>query len=307
VSEFTHQVDASSTTHELELIHQKKTALQRLVKLTANLNTLSQGLQSTLLMGKPARSIPNAIVKSFKAMTSRLNPLPTNKLQNYLTATQIKLQGDIRHVLQLTQKQESEIEEYLTTNTPGFMGNLEENFTDYVNDFKKKGQVSIALRIVLAGRNALSSVFKLPVPENFIKKQIKTLDKREAKYKKRIKTELTGLFKEITALIDSNTIPEELIPQLHHTRGQILNNINHFNAGKNIQDMPIMFENIEISTSALPAEAETGSSEKPGTMPEPVDEVMAEIEEIEIKPVKRSLKVKMKELVTPRRNKTDED
>lgn len=302
MTEVIHQVDTRSTTHELELIHQKKTALQRLVKLTSNLNMLSQGLQSTLLMGKPARSIPNAIVSSFKSITARLKPLPTNKLQNSLTATQIKLQGDIRHVLQLTQKQESEIEEYLTANSPGFMGNLEENFSDYVNDFKKKAQASIALRIVLAGRNALSSVFKLPVPESFVKKQIKTLDKREAKFKKRIKSELAGLFKEITLLIDSNSLPEELLSQLHHTRGQIINNINHFNAGKNIQDMPIMFENIEVSTPNLPAE--TNSDSQPGTVPEPVDEVMAEIEEIEIKPLKRNLKIRMKELVSGRKNET---
>lgn len=292
-----HQIEKSSTTHELELIHQKKSALQRLVKLTSNLNVLSQGLQSTLLMGKPARSIPASIVKSFKEMTTKLNPLPTNKLQNSLTATQIKLQGDIRNVLQLTQKQESEFEEYLTSSQSNFMGSLESNFTDYVNDFRKKGQASIALRLVLVGRNAIATAFKLPVPESFVKKQIKNLDSRETKYKKRIKKELNILFKEITTLINSNTIPDELLAQLHHTRGQIISNINHFNANKDIKDMPIIFESIEISTE--PEEA----IEAPTPVPKPDDEVMAEIEEIEIKPVKRTLMVRMKDKLPTKPNK----
>jgi len=286
-----------SATHELELIHDKKAALQKLVKLTANLNRLSQGLNSVLILGKSVTAIPPKIISNFKSISDKLKPLPTEKLQHSLTSTEIKIKNDIKQVLEITQKSEAELNEYLLQNKNRPLSNAEEGFTEYINDFKKKGQTSIALRIALKTRNAIMTAFLLPVPEVFIKKQIKSLEKRESKYRKQIKKDLLSLFKDVTSLIEDKTITDEMKEELHNTRGQIIANIKHFNDGNNIEKMPIVFESIELS-GANNAIDNTIEEQPEPVIVEPVEEIMAEVEEIEIKPLKRSLSGRLWEWAT---------
>lgn len=287
-------IERKSNTHQLELIKQKKSALQRLVKLAVNLNRLNMGLQSILVLGKSIISIPPKILNSFKLFSKKLEPLPTDKLQNTLSSTEIKIQNNIKQVLEISQKDEDELTEYLAHKEELLIGSIEDSFGDYVNDFKKKTQASIAIRIVLKARNALMSAFLLPVPEEFIKKQIKILDKRESNCRKRIKKEMTDIYKEISSIIKDENCPKELKEQLLTTKHQIVDNINHFNAGHDLESMPIIFESIELS-----AEAEKRPvKEIKATAKEQPDEVLEKIEDIKATPIKRSFLNRLWEWIT---------
>lgn len=296
-------IERKSNTHQLDLIKQKKSALQRLVKLAVNLNRLNMGLQSILVLGKSIISIPPKILNSFKLFSKKLEPLPTDKLQNTLSSTEIKIQNNIKKVLEISQKDEDELTEYLAHKEEALIGSIEDSFGDYVNDFKKKTQASIAIRIVLKARNALMSAFLLPVPEEFIKKQIKILEKRESNYRKRIKKEMTDIYKEISSIIKDENCPKELKEQLLTTKHQIVDNINHFNAGHDLESMPIIFESIELS-----AESEKQPvKEIKATVKEQPDKVLEEIEDIKTTPIKRSLLNRLWEWVTSPMNRSWND
>lgn len=296
-------IERKSNTHQLELIKQKKSALQRLVKLTVNLNRLNMGLQSILVLGKSIISIPPQILNSFKLFSKKLEPLPTDKLQNTLSSTEIKIQNNIKQVLEISQKDEDELTEYLAHKEELLIGSIEDSFGDYVNDFKKKTQASIAIRIVLKARNALMSAFLLPVPEEFIKKQIKVLDKRESNCRKRIKKEMTEIYKEISSIIKDENCPKELKEQLLITKHQIVDNINHFNAGHDLESMPIIFESIELSAEA----EEEPVKEIKATAKEQPDEVLEKIEDIKTTPIKRSFLNRLWEWITSPMNRSWKD
>ncbi|MCK5335843.1 MAG: hypothetical protein KAQ67_06760 [Gammaproteobacteria bacterium] len=289
-------IERKSNTHQLELIQQKKSALQRLVKLTINLNRLSQGLQSILVLGKSIITIPPRILNSFKLLSKKLEPLPTDKLQNTLSTTEIKIQNNIKQILEISQKDESELSDYMAHKEELLIDSIEESFSDYVNDFKKKAQTSIAIRIVLKARKAIMSAFLLPVPEAFIKKQIKILDKREDACRKRIKNEMTSIYKEITGFIKNADCPDELKQQLLISRSMIVDNINHFNSGKDLDSMPVIFETIELSTPSEETD-KIKQIEKPAKK-NPVDEVLKKTQQINIKPVKHNILSRLWEWVT---------
>ena len=88
--------------------------------------------------------------------------------------------------------------------------------------------------------------------------------------------------------------------ELHDTRGQLLTNIKHFNDGHSIENMPIVFESIEVSCNESPNNdiEETIKEESTPPNAEPLEEIMADVEEIEIKPLKRSLPSRMWEWAT---------
>jgi len=284
-------IKSTSITDELELINQKKSALQRLVKLTNNLNRLNQGLQSVLILGKSVINIPPKILDSFKLLRNKLEPLPTPKLQQTLSATEIKIQNDIKQVLEITQKDDSQLDEFLSQKGEKLIDSIEESFSDYVNNFKKKAQASIAIRIVLKSRFALSSAFLLPVPESFIKKQIRTLDKRENRYRKRIKTELITIYKDVSQLLSKNSYPDEINEHLNNTRDTIIDNIKHINAGKSLENLPLNLESIKLASDTEEPQITDDKPEQQAEVKEEpeVVEVLAKIEELEIKPLKRGI------------------
>ena len=279
----------NSTTVELEKIQSKKAALHRLVKLTASLNHLSQGLQSVLVLGKSVISIPSKVVENFRLISNKLKPIPTQKLHDSLSTAEDQLRVDVKHVLELREKTEQELDNYEGKEEMPAR-DMGDNFAEYVDDFKKKAQTSIALRITLTARKAIHSVFQLPIPKAYIKQQIHNLEKKESIYKKRIKKELVGLFNDVSVLIDDPALAEEFKLQLHETRGQLITNINHINAGKNIEDMPMAFESFEVvSSNDDLEETEVEHTDKAVPLPQ-LDlqhEIMAEVEEIDIKPIIR--------------------
>lgn len=300
-------IEKTSNTHQLDLIKQKKSALQRLVTLTVNLNRLNLGLQSILVLGKSIITIPPKILNSFKLFSKKLEPLPTEKLQHTLSSTEIKIQSNIKQVLEFSQKDESELSDYMIHKKELLMGSIEESFGDYVSDFKKKAQASIAIRIVLKARNALMSAFLLPVPESFIKKQIKTLEKRESNCRKRIKSEMVAIYKEVSNLIKDKNCPKELKQHLLATKNQMVENINHFNAGHDLESMPIIFESIELSAESNKIEVETEVKKEIKKEPEDEDEVLQKIEEIKPIPVKHGLISNLKEWLNSPMSRTWRD
>ena len=134
---------------ELAIINKKRAALQKLVKLTSMLSRLHQGLQSVLLMGNPTSYIPEKVINNFKSLTDKLASQSTDKLQLTLSNTDIKINRDIKHVLEISQQNETELTTQIGDTSSS---TLEINFEQSVAEFKKNAQTSIALSIALKAR-----------------------------------------------------------------------------------------------------------------------------------------------------------
>jgi hypothetical protein len=240
-------INKNSPTSELEIIKEKRAALQQLVKLTCTLNRLHQGLQAVILMGKSASQIPARIIQKFKSLSDSLKGRPTETLKNTLLSTDQKIQRDIKHVLEISQKSDELLEKQLGGHGKKLIDTLKEDYHEYVNDFKKKSQTSITLRITLKSRKTRIQAFNLPVPESFIEQQIVTLNHREETCRKTIKNDMTTLQSDIQSLMERDDCSEEIKNILTEIDSDLKNNATHFNSNKNIEDMPMIYESIELS------------------------------------------------------------
>ena len=210
---------------ELAIINKKRAALQRLVKLTSMLSRLHQGLQSVLLMGNPTSYIPEKVIQNFKTLTDKLSSQSTDKLQLTLSNTDIKINRDIKHVLEISQQNEMEL-----------------NFEKSVAEFKKNAQTSIALRIALKSRNAPIKPFSLPIPEKFINHQILELDEKETVCKNKIQSGMETINNDIGKLIKRADFPDDMKKKLDDIRAHLRSNIDYFSSGGAIENMPILTE-----------------------------------------------------------------
>jgi len=244
-------ISRKSHTTDLEIIKQKRAALQKLVKLTSMLNQLHQGLQSVILMGKSASQIPEKVVNKFKSLTESLKEKPTEILKNTLSSTDVKIDRDIKHVLEISQKSNELLEQELGATGSRLTDALKEDYHEFVNSFKKKSQTSITLRITLKTRKALVKAFNLPVPESFIKHQIVSLNVKEEECREMIKKDMSSLQSDVNILLKKDDCPDEIKSVLSEIKSELKDNADHFESGKAIEAMPIMYESIELSGAPL--------------------------------------------------------
>lgn len=242
----THSINPTT---ELELIQRKRTALQKLIRLTSTLNRLLQGLQAVLLTGRPIADIPSKIIEQFQSLGEKLQGHSTDTLKNTLSTTDLRMQSDIKHVLQLTRMDDAELGKQIGGTGMKLVDNLNQNLDNYAGEFKKKAQTSIALRMVLKARNIVTKALKLPVPESFLEQQISVLDIRESECKKRIHRDMHSLDKDIDNMLRSEGCPDGIRQQLMQIKTNMQKNIQHFEAGKQLDEMPIMYESIELSAT----------------------------------------------------------
>jgi prophage DNA circulation protein len=242
----THSINPTT---ELELIQRKRTALQKLIRLTSTLNRLLQGLQAVLLTGRPIADIPSKIIEQFQSLGEKLQGHSTDTLKNTLSTTDLRMQSDIKHVLQLTRMDDAELGKHIGGTGMKLVDNLNQNLDNYAGEFKKKAQTSIALRMVLKARNIVTKALKLPVPESFLEQQISVLDIRESECKKRIHRDMHSLDKDIDNMLRSEGCPDGIRQQLMQIKTSMQKNIQHFEAGKQLDEMPIMYESIELSAT----------------------------------------------------------
>jgi len=243
-------INRKSATTELEIIRQKRAALQKLVKLTSMLNQLHQGLQSVILMGKSATQIPQKVVNKFKILTESLKEKPTEIIKNTLSSTDVKIERDIKHVLEISQKSNELLEQEMGATGAKLADAIKEDYHDFVNGFKKKSQASITLRITLKTRKALVNAFKLPVPEAFIKNQIISLNVKEQRCRELIKQDMRSLQTDVNAMLTKADCSDEIKQVLQEIKTELKDNADYFNSGKSIDGMPIIYESIELSGSA---------------------------------------------------------
>ncbi len=242
-------IKCTSSSTELEIIKQKRVALQKLIKLTSMLNQLHQGLQSIILMGKSAAQIPEKVVNKFKVLSDSLKEKPTKTLKNTLSSTDVKIASNIKHVLEISQKSDELLEQEMGGTGVKLVDALKDDYHDFVSDFKKKSQTSITLRITLKARNALVNAFNLPVPESFIKQQIISLDAKEEKCRQFIKKDMHSLQSDVKQMLAREDYSEGVKSALLDIQAELNLNAEHFAAGKAMEEMPILFESIELSAA----------------------------------------------------------
>jgi hypothetical protein len=94
------------------------------------------------------------------------------------------------------------------------------------------------------------NAFNLPVPISVIETQISVLDKREEQCREKITHDIDDIQSDINKLISKEDCPADLKDKLIEIATSLSANKTYITSGKQIEDMPILYENIELSANA---------------------------------------------------------
>lgn len=233
----------SSASAELNSILAKKKVLEEVIKISLSAERLRLGLQSAVFLGKASRLIPKKALSAYEALSEEVKHLSTKKLQDGLASLETIIKQDIEKVIEGAQSKEMDLEILPDKNVQTGTGNIH----DILNGFRRNSQTAVALRLVLRSRGVPTKQVTFAIPKGVIKTQIKDLEVREQHCRGRIKNDIRSMQIDIENIIQNESYPEEIRQQMRELNISLQDNLQHIEAGKNFEDMPIVIEMLEIS------------------------------------------------------------
>lgn len=254
---------------ELRAIHEKREALLRIVKITQAVERLLKGMQAVLLMGQPAGSIPKQALKAYESLSGKTAMLPTTHLKARLEKLDAHVLGILEWILEHAGIESSLLEQTITD--PHEAVKTSDSHTEQMlNEFRRSAQTSVALRILLRERGESSPPLKLTLPQDIIKRQITSLEAREKECRKQIESNIENIQQATQRILQNEDASEEFKATIKLIQDNLQRDLQHIQAGKSIDDLPMIIEVVELQDQY--------SAEEPEVSPPSKNEQVAVVE-----------------------------
>lgn len=281
-----------SSADKLALISEQRTALEEIVKISLAIDRLQHGLEAVLLLGKPTSRISSSYLKKYDALKTSISSQPNDKLEQSLEILDKYINSAMQKLIDIVDQGERSLYEHDSSSSA--LDNIHENIHHELEDFRRKSQTAVVIRLLLRERGIKTQELTLAIPENIIVEKISDLNNKEKKCRKRIHAEIVVMVKTINSVLANSDIPNMVKEEMEATLDSLQTNLDHLLAGKPLDNLPIVFEIIEMGTEEDHKKAFT-----PTSLPidAPVDAPTVE-KEIYKKKVKRSLIARLFEWTT---------
>lgn len=270
-----------SSTEQLALIAEQKSAIENIIKITLAISRLQSGLENILLLGKPSSQISKSYLEKFDAVHASIGHLPSDKLEQSLVLIEAHINANLSNMMQIVEKGGQAISDETGSIS---IDDIHNNIHTLLQDFQRKSQTAVVLRLILRERGLRATEIELSVPPETIIAHISALNAREKICRKRIHSEITLMGKYVERVIAIKDIPDAVRDEMLSVREALQHNLEHLIEGKPIDELPVFFEIVEMGTeedhekpfapTSLPEKAPSApKTERPSEQAEPQDKI----------------------------------
>ena len=257
------RTQGSSSTDKLALISEKRSALEEIVKISLAVNRLQHGLQAVLLLGKSTSQISSSYLKKYDALKTSINSQPNDKLEQSLEILDKYINSTMQQLIDIVDESERGLNDHDATAST--LDVIHDNIHTKLEDFRRKSQTAVVIRLLLRERGISTQALILAIPEELIVEKISDLNHKEKKCRKKIHTEITIMNKHINNILATPDIPDAIKTEMQAIQDSLQRNLEHLVSGKPLDNLPIVFEVIEMGSeedhkyafkpTSLPSEA----------------------------------------------------
>ncbi|WP_126453912.1 hypothetical protein [Sulfuriflexus mobilis] len=235
---------AASSANKLALITEQRSALEKVVKISLAITRLQSGLESMLILGQETSQLSQGHIKTFEIISKSIKHLPTDKLKSALTHLDSYINTALHSVMDLVAQGETLLIE--DDVDAGKLGNIHKDIHSRLNTFRRKSQTAVVVRLLLRKRGINTAPFSLPIPESSITDKITELEGKEKHCRQRIKNEIDIMETYVDSLLKTEGLPASTCEEMREVKASLQKNRQHLLAGRPIEEMPIVFEIIEM-------------------------------------------------------------
>jgi len=277
------RTSGSSSADNLALISEQRTALEEIVKIGLAVSRLQHGLKAVLLLGKPTSGISSSYLKKYDALKSGISSQPNDKLEQSLSILDQYINGAMQKLIDIVDQGEQQLQEH--ESSAFALDDIHKNIHGELEDFRRKSQTAVVIRLLLRERGIKTQELALSIPEDVIVDKISELNSKEKKCRNRIHAEINVMEKSINNVLAAPDLPEEVRLEMKTILESLRHNLDHLLAGKPLDNLPIVFEIIEMGT-----EEDHNKAFTPTSLPShaPMETAMIEPEKYQ-KKIKRNI------------------
>jgi hypothetical protein len=243
---------ANNPAEAIQDIEQRRLALQRLVVIAHSLEQLTQGLESTLLMGRPTGSIPQSALTALAQLDEKTSILPDAKLKHTVDLLEASIQTKLARIIKLVLLED---EQLVAPTASGGAVPATPDLGKMLGEFRKNAQTTVALKVLLKRRGVPTKPLVISVPENEIKHHIQALKSKESVYRGQLQDKIEGMVADTRGILRMEGLSEDMREATRHVLEDLEANLQHLKAGKSMETLPMALEVIEMD-AGLPMESE---------------------------------------------------
>lgn len=245
---------SSATDGKLDQLRRKRAALEQLLALAHQLSRLQGGMGLVQQMLKPSQA-PGRKVSAIEQLAAQIDSHPTAKLQEQLGALDRLIARELSSVVVLAHLTQAEfIQRYCESKGAADAAALLEK---QLGDFRRNGQLNVAIRYVLHRRGVQLRAAELPIAQEAVAKRVEALRGEEQQYRKRLRADAQELLTEVDDLLAAD-YPLDIKVQYATTRDDLRQTLQLLDSGLPLEELPVSLEQPLIvpppgATAATPA------------------------------------------------------
>lgn len=237
---------------ELNALTAKREAIRRVIEIGQAIERLQQSLEAVLLMGKPTRDIPAKALRAFEELNTQTKIMPTDKVIEGMHRLEKGIQQRLEMIMEIAEGGEEKAAELPDT-------------SELLEEFRRKSQTAVALRILLRERGVPTKPTEISVPTSLLREQMSALEQREARCRTRIKDDLTDMRLDVERILNSDNCPASIRTIVEGVRDEIDLNLSYIASGKTIASMPMAIDIVEVGEEASEQESIYGTHPEAAT------------------------------------------
>jgi hypothetical protein len=115
-------------------------------------------------------------------------------------------------------------------------------------EFRRKGQMNVAIRYVLYERGVQQSAAKIPFSQEEVADRLGALVDEDHECRGKLKNNMEGMVADIKAIVTSPTCPEPLKQRVMTVKETLESSLTMIAQGKSLEELPMTVEVIELSS-----------------------------------------------------------
>ena len=236
---------STSVSQQLGLVEQQHQALLSALKITQSIEQLQTGLEAALLLGQPSAQITAKAMQTFAALSEKTRVMTNQQLQCALVQLDKQISEKIHVVLDIAKSDDfANMEKLFNGETDNQL--INKKLGAVLQEFRKKAQTAVALRILLQKRGISSSPLRHNVAEADIEQELQVIEQKEQRCRKQVQREISELKRDLTALVNRSDVSEQTRLAAAHIQQDLDRDLEHIQAGKPFSDLPSAVEVIEL-------------------------------------------------------------
>ncbi len=234
---------------ELRELTKKRQLLEHLIAFTKRIQQLSNSLDIVREITKPSQATSKRILPLIAHLLPRMKFLETPQLKTAMQRLQPDISHELKQIMALAEVSETDFTKRLATLSIDKRKAVFDVMTQELQVFKRKTQTNLAIRVCLHERGVITTAADLAISQEKISDKASALKTQESDCKHRIKTTINTMLEDTQKILSMPSCPDELKEKVEQVKKTLEHKLEHLNTGKDLSDLPVFVESLEIDTS----------------------------------------------------------